>query len=269
MPASGPPVNRLADTLNTKPQTPLHNHHHLQPIHHSASLDHLSPYTPSTPSFKQQNQLSQQPQPLPPVFLHNSPPSPTQLDPFYTQGESLSSPPHNLDDTWVTVFGFPPSATSYVLQEFAIYGQIVKYITASTGQQQQSNNNEQGNWLHLRYQTRMQAQKAMSKNGKVLGGQFMVGVMQCIDRRVMGIGGGGTAAVSVNSSVVGGGEENAPQQGATNGMMKMAAIGNNRAAGISGSRLDRTQSLRAGVRPLGPFNNRNTVDDSSVDVSFN
>lgn len=30
--------------------------------------------------------------------------SPAQLDPFYTQGDSLTSEDH-LDDTWVTVFG--------------------------------------------------------------------------------------------------------------------------------------------------------------------
>lgn len=40
--------------------------------------------------------------------------SPAQLDPFYTQGDSLTSEGH-LDDTWVTVFGFPEAFASYVL----------------------------------------------------------------------------------------------------------------------------------------------------------
>lgn len=31
--------------------------------------------------------------------------SPAQVDPFYSQGESLSSDDH-LDQTWVTVFGY-------------------------------------------------------------------------------------------------------------------------------------------------------------------
>lgn len=35
-----------------------------------------------------------------------------------------------LDETWVTVFGFPASATSYVLQEFSIYGQIIKHVVS-------------------------------------------------------------------------------------------------------------------------------------------
>ena len=40
----------------------------------------------------------------------------------------------------------------------------------------------QGNWLHIQYQTKMQAQKALSKNGKVLANSLMVGVMPCIDK---------------------------------------------------------------------------------------
>ncbi|KAL4225629.1 Nucleoporin nup35 [Mactra antiquata] len=101
------------------------------------------------------------------------PTSPAQLDPFYTQGESLTTD-DTLDDTWITVFGFPPVAASYVLQQFSLYGNIIRHVIAS-----------EGNWMHLHYQSKIQAKKALSKNGKVLGNNIMVGVSNCIDKKVM------------------------------------------------------------------------------------
>ncbi|XP_077548910.1 nucleoporin NUP35-like isoform X2 [Haemaphysalis longicornis] len=71
-------------------------------------------------------------------------------------------------ETWVTVFGFPPSSSSYMLQQFSQYGTIVKYKVSS-----------EGNWMDLCYQSRLQAQKALSKNGKIFGQNTMVGVKPC------------------------------------------------------------------------------------------
>ncbi|GAA6231751.1 nucleoporin NUP53 isoform X2 [Lates japonicus] len=99
--------------------------------------------------------------------------SPAQVDPFYSQGESLSSD-DQLDQTWVTVFGFPPASASYILLQFAQYGNILKHTMASPG-----------NWMHLQYQSRLQARKALSKDGKVFGDAIMVGVKPCIDKSVM------------------------------------------------------------------------------------
>lgn len=39
-----------------------------------------------------------------------------------------------------------------------------------------------GNWMHLQYQSRLQARKALSKDGKVFGDAIMVGVKPCIDK---------------------------------------------------------------------------------------
>lgn len=39
-----------------------------------------------------------------------------------------------------------------------------------------------GNWMHLHYQSKLQAKKALSKNGKVFGNSIMVGVSPCIDK---------------------------------------------------------------------------------------
>ncbi|KAI1898172.1 hypothetical protein AGOR_G00069610 [Albula goreensis] len=99
--------------------------------------------------------------------------SPAQVDPFYTQGDALSSEDH-LDDTWVTVFGFPPASASYILLQFAQYGNILKHVMSNTG-----------NWMHIRYQSKLQARKALSKDGKIFGEAIMIGVKPCIDKNVM------------------------------------------------------------------------------------
>lgn len=177
-----------------------------------------------------------------------SPPSPTQVDPFYTYGEQIKVD-EKLDDTWITVFGFPQSATSYVLQEFSVYGQILKHTST------------QGNWLHIQYQTKLQAQKALSKNGKVLANNIMVGVMKCIDKNVMS----GSNYNNNNSNL-----SNADvSQGPNGSLIADTSVSSNKLGnlgkafpGVSGAKLDRTQSLRSGVRPLGQFN-RN-LDSSSA-----
>lgn len=99
--------------------------------------------------------------------------SPAQVDPFYTQGDALSAEDH-LDDTWVTVFGFPPASASYILLQFAQYGNILKHVMSNTG-----------NWMHIHYQSKLQARKALSKDGKIFGESIMIGVKPCIDKNVM------------------------------------------------------------------------------------
>ncbi|XP_077499852.1 nucleoporin 35 [Amblyomma americanum] len=86
-----------------------------------------------------------------------------KADTFFSPGETSSS--SHSDETWVTVFGFQPGASSCMLQQFSQYGTIVKYKVSS-----------EGNWMYLCYQSRLQAKKALSKNGKVFGARTMVGV---------------------------------------------------------------------------------------------
>lgn len=38
-----------------------------------------------------------------------------------------------------------------------------------------------GNWMHIHYATSLQARKALSRNGKILPGNIMIGVVPCID----------------------------------------------------------------------------------------
>lgn len=102
-----------------------------------------------------------------------NPTTPAQIDPFFTQGESLL-PDDELDETWITIYGFPSAAKSFILQQFSQYGNIVRHNVATDG-----------NWLHVKYQSKLQAKKALSKNGKVFGSSIMVGVRPCIDKDIM------------------------------------------------------------------------------------
>ena len=36
--------------------------------------------------------------------------------------------------------------------------------------------------MHIRYQTKLHARKALSKNGKILAETIMIGVLPCIDK---------------------------------------------------------------------------------------
>ncbi|GFT43581.1 nucleoporin NUP35 [Nephila pilipes] len=99
--------------------------------------------------------------------------SPAQIDPFYTQGESLKNS-DQLDESWITVFGFPSASANYILQQFSQYGNIVEHKLSPSG-----------NWMHLRYQSKLQAKKALSKNGKVFSGNIMIGVKPCIEMDIM------------------------------------------------------------------------------------
>lgn len=67
----------------------------------------------------------------------------------------------------VIVYGFPSSATSYVLSQFRNYGDIVSYKTSPNG----------GNWMTITYSTRLAAQMALAKNGRVYGNVLMIGVL--------------------------------------------------------------------------------------------
>jgi hypothetical protein len=42
------------------------------------------------------------------------------------------------DNTWVTVFGFTPKQSSFVLKQFCLYGEILEHKIGN------------GNWMHLK-----------------------------------------------------------------------------------------------------------------------
>ncbi|XP_033843411.1 nucleoporin NUP35-like [Periophthalmus magnuspinnatus] len=129
--------------------------------------------TPAAPHRQMQSPMSARLASTPGAGVQQLCMSPAQVDPFYSQGETLTSE-DQLDQTWVTVFGFPPASASYILLQFAQYGNILRHSMATPG-----------NWMHLQYQSKLQARKALSKDGKVFGDAIMVGVKPCIDKSVM------------------------------------------------------------------------------------
>lgn len=73
------------------------------------------------------------------------------------------------------MFGFPQSATSMILSHFSQCGTIVNKM-----QPQNS-----GNWLHLRFTSRLECDRALNFNQKVLNNFFMIGVTRCKDPSVL------------------------------------------------------------------------------------
>lgn len=91
-----------------------------------------------------------------------------------TPQEVVSSPEPTPLDTWITVWGFPPSSVSFVLSELSTCGTVLQHVMTPNS-----------NWMHVRMQTRLQANKAIAKNGCVLGGSIMVGISTCKDPSVV------------------------------------------------------------------------------------
>ncbi|KAL6568186.1 Nucleoporin nup35 [Orobanche hederae] len=76
-------------------------------------------------------------------------------------------PVGNLDEEeWVTVYGFSPADTNLVLREFEKCGVILKHVPGP----------RDANWMHILYQNRSDAQKALAKNGMEINGVLIIGV---------------------------------------------------------------------------------------------
>ncbi|XP_058114904.1 nuclear pore complex protein NUP35 [Magnolia sinica] len=70
------------------------------------------------------------------------------------------------EEEWVTVYGFSPGDTNLVLREFEKCGVILKHVPGP----------RDANWMHILYQNRFDAQKALSKNGMQINGVLIIGV---------------------------------------------------------------------------------------------
>ncbi|WCJ40842.1 mitotic phosphoprotein N' end (MPPN) family protein [Euphorbia peplus] len=81
--------------------------------------------------------------------------------------QRTSFPAGNLDEEeWITVYGFPPGDTNLVLREFEKCGVILRHVPGP----------REANWMHILYQSRSDAHKALSKNGMQINGVLIVGV---------------------------------------------------------------------------------------------
>lgn len=80
-------------------------------------------------------------------------------------------------DEWVTVFGFGAEETNTVMREFEKCGPIVDHVSGPGG----------ANWVHIQYQNRYDAKKALLKDGMLLNGSLIVGVksLDPVQRQVL------------------------------------------------------------------------------------
>ncbi|CAL9119528.1 unnamed protein product [Musa textilis] len=70
------------------------------------------------------------------------------------------------EEQWVTVYGFSIGDTNLVLQEFEKFGVILKHAVGP----------RDANWVHILYQSRYDAQKALAKHGMQLNSVLIIGV---------------------------------------------------------------------------------------------
>lgn len=72
---------------------------------------------------------------------------------------------------WITVYGFPPTAVSMIITHFTQCGTIVDKVFPP----------QSGNWIHLKYMSRLECDKALNYNEKILNNSLMIGVTRCKD----------------------------------------------------------------------------------------
>eukprot|EP01147_Barroeca_monosierra_P005971 gene5971-7331_t len=75
----------------------------------------------------------------------------------------------DLDSICVTVFGFSDEDAGRVATEFGSFGAIIRKAHG------------QGNWMHLQYASRNEANRALNRSGQIIGGRLMIGVKRCTD----------------------------------------------------------------------------------------
>ncbi|GIL74043.1 hypothetical protein Vretimale_4993 [Volvox reticuliferus] len=103
----------------------------------------------------------QTPQQQPPISM----PAPT-IATTTTAAPAFEQPQPAYDDVWVTVFGFTQQDRPLVLREFHKCGDIVSW---SFGERD-------ANFIHIQYQNKFGAQRALIRNGEQLTGSLIVGV---------------------------------------------------------------------------------------------
>jgi nuclear pore complex protein Nup53 len=81
--------------------------------------------------------------------------------------------PSNYTNFWVTIFGFPQSAVTAILSHFSQCGSILEKICSS------------GNWMHVKFSSRIESDKALLYNGKIICDNIMIGVIRCNDSSII------------------------------------------------------------------------------------
>lgn len=80
---------------------------------------------------------------------------------------------NNNSNFWITVFGFPQNAVSAILSHFSQCGSILEKVCSS------------GTWIHLKFSSLLECDKALLYNGKIICNNLMIGVTRCTDDSVL------------------------------------------------------------------------------------
>ncbi|GAB0099747.1 Nucleoporin NUP53 [Sergentomyia squamirostris] len=165
--ASGPPTQSLFDSLreerNAVPQSPAQTFENLM---HQQSMRNIPLNQSVNDSFALNNTTGIN-------FSRIQSPSTTTYDCLDTSRSVLS--PGRQCDFWITVFGFPPTALSMILTHFSQCGTIVDKVFPP----------QSGNWVHLKFTSRLECDRAINFNEKILASSLMIGVTRCKDPTLM------------------------------------------------------------------------------------
>lgn len=169
---AGPPTTGLFDSLRDDKSfhTPTKN----LPSHQSfQNASHQQPFNQS--GFNQSRIMSPISH-LPPNREQNVPRQFQQSVSFNT---TVPTTPVNTyssnfnSNFWITIFGFPESAVSSVLAHFSQCGSILEKVYSA------------GNWVHLRFSSQLECDKALLYNGKIIYNNLMIGVLRCSDESIL------------------------------------------------------------------------------------
>lgn len=100
--------------------------------------------------------------------------SPNGFQDFRTPNTCLS-PTGKSSNFWVTIYGFPQTATSMILSHFSQCGTIVEKIFPP----------QSGNWVHLRFASGMECDKALNYHERIIANSIMIGVTYCKDPAIV------------------------------------------------------------------------------------
>lgn len=174
---SGPPTQGLFDSLNSDRnlvQTPMRSNQmvmHHQSMHYGTPLSNQYQLNQSiNDSYLSAGGKNNS-------FIPSRLTSPTvpNSTPFDYRDSAQCPPLPRYTEFWITVFGFPQSATSMILSHFSQCGTIIDKVFPS----------QNGNWVHLKFSSRLECDKALNYNEKILGSNIMIGVTQCKDKSIV------------------------------------------------------------------------------------
>lgn len=87
----------------------------------------------------------------------------------------LSPPTVRPTKHWITVYGFSPAATSMILTHFAQCGTILEKVFPP----------QSGNWVHIRFASSLECEKALNYHERILANSLMIGVTYCKDPSIV------------------------------------------------------------------------------------